>query len=68
VRTLTRDDLATCDEAFFTGTAAEVVPIVRIDDRIMSEERPITDRLRTTYSDVVRGNRPAPGNWLTYIS
>jgi branched-chain amino acid aminotransferase len=68
VRALTRDDLATCDEAFFTGTAAEVVPIVRIDDRMMPEERPITDRLRTTYSDVVRGNRTAPGNWLTFIS
>jgi branched-chain amino acid aminotransferase len=68
VRAMTRDDLATCDEAFFTGTAAEVVPIVRIDERIMSEERPITDRLRTTYSDVVRGNRPAPGNWLTFLN
>jgi branched-chain amino acid aminotransferase len=68
VRAMTRDDLATCDEAFFTGTAAEVVPIVRIDDRNMPEERPITDRLRTTYSDVVRGNRPAPGNWLTFLN
>jgi branched-chain amino acid aminotransferase len=67
VRTMTRADLAACDEAFFTGTAAEVVPIVRIDQRLMSETRPITDRLRTTYSDVVRGNRPAPGNWLTLV-
>jgi branched-chain amino acid aminotransferase len=67
VRTLTRDDLQACDEAFFTGTAAEVVPIVRIDDRIMSEERPLTDRLRVTYADVVRGNRPAPGDWLTLV-
>jgi branched-chain amino acid aminotransferase len=68
VRAMTRADLAACDEAFFTGTAAEVVPIVRIDDRIMSETRPITDRLRTTYADVVRGNRPAPGDWLTLVS
>jgi branched-chain amino acid aminotransferase len=68
VRTMTRADLAACDEAFFTGTAAEVVPIVRIDDRIMSEQRPLTDRLRVTYSDVVRGKRPAPGDWLTLIS
>jgi branched-chain amino acid aminotransferase len=67
IRALTRADLETCDEAFFTGTAAEVVPIVRIDSRIMSEERPLTDRLRTTYSDIVRGNRPAPGNWLTLV-
>jgi branched-chain amino acid aminotransferase len=67
VRTLTRDDLARCEEAFFTGTAAEVVPIVRIDDRIMPEERPLTDRLRLTYAGVVRGNRPAPGDWLTLV-
>jgi branched-chain amino acid aminotransferase len=68
VRAMTRADLAACDEAFFTGTAAEVVPIVRIDDRIMPEERPLTDRLRSTYSDVVRGNRSAPGDWLTLVS
>ncbi|HEY5348524.1 MAG TPA: branched-chain amino acid transaminase [Candidatus Lustribacter sp.] len=68
VRTMTRTDLAACDEAFFTGTAAEVVPIVRIDDRIMSEKHPITDRLRTTYADMVRGNRPAPENWLRLVS
>jgi branched-chain amino acid aminotransferase len=67
VRELTRDDLATCDEAFFTGTAAEVVPIVRIDGRIMPENRPVTDRLRTTYSAVVRGNRPSPEDWLTLV-
>jgi branched-chain amino acid aminotransferase len=67
VRTLTREDLARCEEAFFTGTAAEVVPIVRIDDRIMPEERPLTDRLRLTYAGVVRGNRPAPGDWLTLV-
>jgi branched-chain amino acid aminotransferase len=68
VRAMTRDDLAACEEAFFTGTAAEVVPIVRIDDRTIPEERPLTDRLRTAYADIVRGNRPAPGNWLTLVS
>jgi branched-chain amino acid aminotransferase len=67
VRALTREDLANCEEAFFTGTAAEVVPIVRIDGRIMPEARPLTDTLRTTYAAVVRGNRPAPENWLTYV-
>lgn len=68
VRAMTRDDLAACEEAFFTGTAAEVVPIVRIDDRSMPEERPITDTLRTTYAAIVRGKRPAPGDWLTLVS
>jgi branched-chain amino acid aminotransferase len=65
---ITNDDLATCDEAFFTGTAAEVVPIVRIDERLMPADRPITDRLRLTYASVVRGQRPAPGkDWLTLL-
>lgn len=67
VRVLTRADLASCDEAFFTGTAAEVVPIVRIDDRIMPETRPLTERLRTTYADIVRGNQAAPQDWLTLL-
>lgn len=67
VRVLTRADLASCDEAFFTGTAAEVVPIVRIDDRIMPETRPLTERLRTTYADIVRGNQAVPQEWLTLL-
>jgi branched-chain amino acid aminotransferase len=68
VRALTRDDLALCDEAFFTGTAAEVVPIVRIDERVFPDARPITDRLRLTYAAIVRGERPALGDWLTFVS
>ncbi|HEY0395075.1 MAG TPA: branched-chain amino acid transaminase [Candidatus Elarobacter sp.] len=68
VRPLTMGDLAQCDEAFFTGTAAELVPIVRIDDRDLGAEGNLTRRLRTTYTDVVRGRRPAPGPWLTPVS
>ncbi len=62
------DDLAQADEAFFTGTAAEVVPIVQIDDRDLGGEGSLTRRLRTTYTDVVRDRRPAPGPWLTQVS
>jgi branched-chain amino acid aminotransferase len=68
VRPLTTDDLAQCDEAFFTGTAAELVPIVQIDARDLGAEGPLTQRLRTTYTDVVRGRRDAPGPWLTQVS
>jgi branched-chain amino acid aminotransferase len=67
IRPLATDDLARCDEAFFTGTAAEVVPIVRLDARELPGEGPLTQRLRTTYTDVVRGRRPAPGPWLTQV-
>ncbi|HEY4442489.1 MAG TPA: branched-chain amino acid transaminase [Candidatus Elarobacter sp.] len=68
VRPLTIDDLNTADEAFFTGTAAEVVSISRIDDRTFDGEGPITQRLRTTYHAIVRGERPAPGPWLTHVN
>jgi len=65
IRALAVDDLAQADEAFFTGTAAEVVPIVRFESRAMSEG-PITTQLRTAYSAIVRGEAPAPGDWLTF--
>jgi branched-chain amino acid aminotransferase len=68
IRTLTREDLDTCDEAFFTGTAAEVVPIERIDARVLPEARPQTERIRLAYREIVRGERPAPGAWLTFVS
>jgi branched-chain amino acid aminotransferase len=67
VRPITTADLAQCDEAFFTGTAAEVVPIVRIDDRDLGAEGELTRRVRTAYTDVVRGRCPAPGPWLTAV-
>ncbi len=51
VRAMTVDDLNAADEAFFTGTAAEVVPIVAIDDRTFEGEGPVTQRLRTIYTD-----------------
>jgi branched-chain amino acid aminotransferase len=65
IRALAVDDLTHADEAFFTGTAAELVPIVRFESRAMSEG-PITKRLRTAYSAIVRGESPAPGDWLTF--
>jgi branched-chain amino acid aminotransferase len=68
IRAMTSDDLAHADEAFFTGTAAELVPIVRVDDRDFGGEGPVTERLRTAYTEIVRGRREAPGRWLTQVS
>ena len=68
IRAMTTDDLAQADEAFFTGTAAEVVPIVRVDDRDFGGEGPTTERLRTAYTEIVRGRREAPARWLTHVS
>ena len=69
IRPLTVDDLATANEAFFTGTAAEVVPIVRIDERTFEGEGALTQRLRTHYHRVVRGEAPSPEPaWVTQVS
>ena len=50
-----RSDLYTCDEAFLTGTAAEVVPIRSVDDREIGEPGPITRKIQETYFATVHG-------------
>jgi branched-chain amino acid aminotransferase len=55
------------DEAFFTGTAAEVIPILAIDSRLMPERRPVTERLRDIYARAVRGEDDRFANWLTLL-
>ena len=56
---ITRDEVYICDEAFFTGTAAEVVPIRELDGRQIGtgSRGPVTEKLQTMYFDSVRGNR-----------
>jgi branched-chain amino acid aminotransferase len=61
------EDLASADEAFFTGTAAEVMPIARIDARIFPHDRPITTALRAAYVDATRGRLPHHQDWLTHL-
>jgi branched-chain amino acid aminotransferase len=65
---LTRDDLYIADEAFFTGTAAEVTPIREIDDRAIGpgQPGPITLKLQDTFFAVVRGQADHP-DWLTAL-
>jgi branched-chain amino acid aminotransferase len=66
---ITRDEVYIADEAFFTGTAAEVTPISELDGRkIGSGARgPITEKLQAKYFDVVHGRSPVHEEWLTYI-
>lgn len=68
-RRITRDEVYICDEAFFTGTAAEVLPIRELDGRrIGSGKRgPITERLQSLYFEQVRGKRQAFPEWLTPV-
>jgi len=66
---ITRDEVYICDEAFFTGTAAEVTPIRELDNRpIGSGTRgPITERIQSRFFDAVHGRIPEYEEWLTYV-
>jgi branched-chain amino acid aminotransferase len=66
---ITRDEIYICDEAFFTGTAAEVTPIRELDNRqIGSGTRGhITERIQTRFFDAVHGRIPEYEEWLTYV-
>ncbi|MCX7897758.1 MAG: branched-chain amino acid transaminase [Rhodocyclaceae bacterium] len=66
---LTRDDVYIADEAFFTGTAAEVTPIRELDGRTIGEGRRglITTRIQSRFFDVVNGRVPEHEDWLTYV-
>jgi branched-chain amino acid aminotransferase len=66
---ITRDQLLLADEAFFTGTAAEVTPIREVDDRTIGEGSagPITRRIQERFFDIVRGSDNAHPEWLTKI-
>ncbi len=65
----TRDEVYIADEAFFTGTAAEVTPIREIDGRTIGEGRPgrITRKLQAMFFDAVKGRNEKYGSWLTYV-
>ena len=63
-----RSDLYTCDEAFLTGTAAEVVPIRSVDDREIGEPGPITRKIQETYAAAVRGQVESYRGWLDHVN
>ncbi len=67
---ITRDEVYIADEAFFTGTAAEVTPIREVDRRIIGNggRGPITEQLQRAYFDVVHGRSPAHADWLTLVN
>lgn len=65
-RRITRDEMYVADEAFFVGTAAEVVPIRMLDGRVIGSgsRGPLTEKLQAMYFDSVRGNRSQNSHWL----
>ena len=66
---ITRDEIYIADEAFFTGTAAEVTPIREIDRRTIGAGRrgPVTERLQQMYFDQVEGRRSQYPDWVTPV-
>ena len=66
---ITRDDIYIADEAFFTGTAAEVTPIRELDNRQIGpgHRGPITKALQEKYFDVVNGRSEAHADWLAFV-
>jgi len=66
---LTRDEVYIADEAFFTGTAAEVTPIRELDGRAIGNggRGPITEQLQTRYFDLVHGRLDNRADWLTLV-
>lgn len=67
---ITRDEIYIADEAFFTGTAAEVLPIRELDGRTIGEGRrgPITEKIQSLYFDVVQGRQTLDAEWLTPVA
>lgn len=65
---ITRDEVYVADEAFFTGTAAEVTPIREVDGRRIGHggRGPVTERLQSLYFDYVQGRRDDHQEWLTH--
>ncbi|MDD3341978.1 MAG: branched-chain amino acid transaminase [Sulfurospirillaceae bacterium] len=68
-RRITRDEVYIADEAFFTGTAAEVTPIRDVDNYVIGNgaRGPMTEQLQKAYFDVVYGKNPKYKHLLTYI-
>jgi len=63
-----RSDLYTAEEAFLSGTAAEVVPIRSVDDREIGDPGPITKAIQERFFEAVRGKRPEYSNWNEYVT
>ena len=65
----TRDEIYIADEAFLTGTAAEITPMRSLDDRTIGSGKPgpVTKKLQASYFDAIRGRKPQYSHWLSYL-
>ncbi|HKR15006.1 MAG TPA: branched-chain amino acid transaminase [Pyrinomonadaceae bacterium] len=69
-RTIQRAALYVADELFFSGTAAEVTPIRSVDRITVGSggRGPITQKIQQRFFEITKGQRPAPGDWLTFVN
>jgi branched-chain amino acid aminotransferase len=69
-RTIQRAALYVADEVFFSGTAAEITPIRSVDRITVGRggRGPITEKIQKVFFEITKGEREAPGDWLTYIN
>jgi branched-chain amino acid aminotransferase len=65
-RTLTRSDLVIADELFYTGTAAEIVPIREVDDHEIGEPGPITRRIQDKFRAIIEGRDDEFGYYMEH--
>ncbi len=65
----TRDEVYIADEAFFTGTAAELTPIREVDERSIGTGKPgpITKKIQNQFFRIVKGQEKGHKSWLTYV-
>jgi branched-chain amino acid aminotransferase len=68
VTNIARSDLYTAQEAFLSGTAAEIVPVRSVDDRELGEPGPMTRAIQETYAGAVRGKLDRYKDWLEHVS
>jgi branched-chain amino acid aminotransferase len=69
-RTFQRAALYVADELFFSGTAAEITPIRSVDRITVGKggRGEVTEKIQTAFFEITKGERKAPGNWLTYVN
>lgn len=64
---LVRSDLFTADEAFLTGTAAEITPVREVDGRVIGTRGPVTEQVQSTFMKAVTGGVDRYKDWLTFV-
>lgn len=69
VENISRDELYFFEEAFLTGTASEIVPIGKIDHRVIGDGKigPVTKKIQSHYEQIVKGKNNNSNSWLTFV-